>query len=363
MKYTKDELCYIWIDSFSKIEYRHKKELFNLISGKGEIKKLLLDGRDYVVNNIGQTEYDTLVASANPSYLDYVISSLEKRDIVAITIVSEDYPKSLLQTDFPPLVLYAKGNVKLLSERSFSIVGSRKSLPLSINVAKDYANALIDANFTLVTGIAEGVDEAVLDAAVKKRAKVISVVAGGLDHIYPKSNMSLAEKVVKTGLLISEYPPEIAPQRYMFPVRNRIIAALSVGTLIVSAGLKSGTLYTAEYATEYGKDVFAIPYSVGVASGQGCNDLIKRGVSLTDTPNDILEFYGVENKKEQIELTEQEQSIVSVLSDGEMHIDKISERVNKPVYEILTVLSMLEIKNVIVKNGANVYGLVRNLEG
>lgn len=363
MKYTNEELCYIWLDSFSKIEYKHKKELFNLINGKGEIKKLLTDGKDYVVNNIGQTEYDALVASANPSYLYYVVSALEKREMVAITIVSKDYPKTLLQTEFPPLVLYAKGNVQLLNDKSFSIVGSRKSLPLSINLAKDYAKALIDAKFTLVTGIAEGVDQAVLETAVKNKAKAISVVAGGLDHIYPKSNVNLANKVIENGLLISEYPPEIAPQRYMFPVRNRIIAALSVGSLIVSAGLKSGTIYTAEYAEEYGKDVFAIPYNVGVASGTGCNELIKRGVHLTDTPNDILEFYGVENQKQETALTDEEQMIVSVLSDGEMHIDKISEQVKKPVYEILTVLSMLEIKNVIVKNGANVYGLVRNLEG
>jgi len=363
MKYTKEELCYIWLDSFSKIEYKHKKELFALISGKGEIKKLLLEGKEYVVQNIGQTEYDTLVASANPSYLDYVITSLERRNIKAVTTVSKDYPKTLLQTDYPPLVLYTKGNTELLSDKSFSIVGSRKSLPLSINVAKDYASAMIDAGFTLVTGIAEGVDQAVLETAVSKGAKVISVVAGGLDHIYPKANTDLAEKVIENGLVISEYPPEIAPQRYMFPVRNRIIAGLSVGSLIVSAGLKSGTIYTAEYAEEYGKDVFAIPYSVGIASGQGCNELIKRGVTLTDTPSDVLEFYGIQEKREEIYLTEEEKSIISVLSGGELHIDKISERVNKPVYEILTVLSMLEIKNVIVKNGANVYGLVRNLEG
>ena len=363
MKYTKEELCYIWLDSFSKIEYKHKKELFNLINGKGEIKKLLQEGCEYVIQNVGRAEYDALVASANSSYLDYVITSLEKRGIKAITIVSKDYPTSLLQTDFPPLVLYTKGNAELLSDKSFSIVGSRKSLPLSINVAKDYANTLIDAGFTLVTGIAEGVDQAVLETAVSKGAKVISVVAGGLDHIYPKTNTDLAEKVIENGLVISEYPPEIAPQRYMFPVRNRIIAALSVGTLIVSAGLHSGTIYTAEYAEEYGKDVFAIPYSVGIASGQGCNELIKRGVTLTDTPSDLLEFYGIQEKKEEQNFTQEENIIISVLSDGEMHIDKISERVGKPVYEILTVLSMLEIKNVIVKNGANVYGLVRNLEG
>ncbi len=363
MKYTKEELCYIWLDSFLKIEYKHKKELFSLIHDKGEIKDLLVKGKEYVTKAIGEKEYQTLLASANPSYLEYVISSLEKRNIRAVTIVSDGYPQTLKDTPFAPLVLYTKGNIELLNDKSFAIVGSRKSLPLSINVAKDYANELIDAGFTLVSGIAEGVDSAVLESAVKKKARVISVIAGGLDHIYPISNVNLAKDVEKIGLLVSEYPPEVAPQRFMFPVRNRIIAGLAKGALIVSGGLRSGTLYTAEYAEEYGKDVFAIPYSVGIASGQGCNELIKRGVTLTDSPNDILEFYGVEKRKEQEDLTKEEKELVSVLSGGELHIDKISERVGKPVYEILTVLSMLEIKNVIVKNGANVYGLVRNLEG
>ena len=140
------------------------------------------------------------------------------------------------------------------------------------------------------------------------------------------------------------------------------IAGLSKGVLIVRAGKKSGTLYTAEYAEEYGRDLFAIPYSVGIASGVGTNDLIKRGAILTDTPEDILLFYGIEEKKSETEeLTDIEKAVVTAIAEEPLHIEKICEKTGKKVFEIASVLSFLEIKGIIVKAGINVYGLGKNL--
>ena len=131
--------------------------------------------------------------------------------------------------------------------------------------------------------------------------------------------------------------------------------------LIVSASKKSGTLYTAEYAIDYGKDLFAIPYSVGVQSGVGCNDLIKKGALLTDCPEDILEFYGLSAEKEEaIELNEQEKEIIKVLYSGNVHVEKICQILNKRVFEIMPTLSILEIKGLVIKSG-NVYGLISNI--
>ena len=362
-KYTNAELCLIWIDSFIGLEYKHKNELFKLIEGKKDIKGLLESAKDYLISNVGQNEYNTLLASANAVYFDYVLESLVKRDITAITINSADYPKFLREIDLPPLVLYAKGNIELLqSENLFGIVGSRRSLPLSISLAKDYAIELMKAGFILVTGIAEGVDSAVLNAVLENDGKAISVIAGGFDNIYPKINQAILEKVMENGLVISEQPPEIVSKPYMFPIRNRIISALSKGVLVVSGAKKSGTLYTAEYALEYGKDLFAVPYSVGVASGVGCNDLIKRGALLTDSPQDILDFYKIEIKKEKIELSNEESEIVRVLKEGQLHVEKIAEKLSKQVFLITPTLSILEIKGVVYKSG-NVYGLTcKNLE-
>lgn len=359
-KYDNSELCLIWLDSFIGLEYKHKQAVYSMINGKADIKELLVKGKDYIISNIGDKEYSTLLNSANPEYLKFVLDQLDRKDIVAITIESEDYPESLINTPIPPLVLYCKGDVKLLKGNNFSIVGSRRSLPLSINLAKSYSEALIKNGFNLVTGIAEGVDSAVLETAVKCGGKAISVIAGGFDNIYPQSNASLLEKVVESGLVISEYPPEIAPKPFHFPIRNRIIAGLSRGTLIVSGARKSGTLYTAEYAEEYGKDLFAIPYSVGFVSGEGCNDLIKRGAILTDNPKDILEYYGIESSEQKrIEFTPEQKQIINELRDGEMHVEKLCKALNKRVFEITPVLSILEINKIVVKSGTNVYGLAR----
>lgn len=360
-RYDNSELCLIWLDSFSGLEYKHKKELYNLINGKDGIKELLVKGKDYIQDCIGESEYANLLRSANAEYLSFVTDGLEKRDITAVTIESKDYPELLKQTPFAPLVLYARGNVSLLNGKCFAIVGSRKSLPLSISIAKDFAKELSNADFTLVTGIAQGVDQTVLTTVLEQKGKAISVLAGGMDNIYPVQNVDLVDRVAEEGLVISEYPPETPTLKHHFPIRNRIIAGLSQGTLVVSGALKSGTQYTANYAVEYGRDLFAVPYSIGIPSGAGCNDLIKRGATLSDSPQDVLEYYGIEKKEEKkIDISDEEKQIIKTLKDGEQHVDKICLLVGKKIFEVLPTLSILEIKGVVVKNGVNVYGLARN---
>ena len=357
-KYTKEELSLIWLDSFMGLEYKHKVQIYKSLVSSDKISEGLNNAKDYIISSAGENQYKTMLSSANQSYLDFVLDELDRKEIEAVTICSGSYPKSLSDIELKPLVLYAKGNLELLQSQCFAIVGSRKSLPLSISIAKDYATSL-SKHFTLVTGIAEGVDSEVILAALSTTKNVISVVSGGFDNIYPSTNKDLFEKVCSCGLAISEQPPKIAPKPYFFPIRNRIIAGLAQGVLIVSGGIKSGTLYTAQYAGEYGKDLFAIPYNVGVKSGEGCNDLIKRGAILTDNTNDILEFYGLEDKENAVSLSDTEKEILKALSDGQMHIEKLSAVLNKRTFEIMPTLSILEIKGIVAKGG-NVYELVRN---
>lgn len=359
--YNANELCLIWLDSFLRLEYKHKKYLYETLNGKSGIKNLIEQNKDYVVSHIGLEEFNTLLCACRQEYLDSVLDGLKRRSVVAITIDSKDYPKELLNTEIPPLVLYCKGNISLLNSKCFSIVGSRKSLPLSVKLSKAYAKELLNAGFTLVTGIAQGVDSAVLQTAIDLNKPAISVLAGGFDNVYPKSNEGLIDLLIKNGLVITEYPPETITQKYFYPIRNRIIAGLSKGVLVTSGALKSGTLHTANFALEYGKDLFSIPYSVGIESGAGCNDLIKRGAILTDTPKDVLDFYGIENKESlKIELSEIEKQIVSLLKEQESTVDKLCNLLNKKVFEVAPYLSMLEIKGVIIKNGINSYSLCQN---
>ncbi|MBO5714124.1 MAG: DNA-processing protein DprA [Clostridia bacterium] len=168
---------------------------------------------------------------------------------------------------------------------------------------------------------------------------------------------SLIEKVIENGLVITEHLPETKAKPYFFPVRNRIIAGLSQGVLVASGGTKSGTLYTAEYAEEYGRHLFAIPYTPNIESGSGCNMLIKQGAILAESSQDILEFFGKNTSKEKVVLTNEQQLIVDAIKNGNNHVEQIAKQLNVAVYQLLPLLSELEIKGVIVKNGTNLYGL------
>ena len=359
-KLTNAEMCLVWLDSFTGLEYKHKLEIFNLIKGKENISSVISDAKDYIIKNVGEEEYKTITSATNTEYLKSVLVEMERNEVLPITICSSEYPETLKDLPLSPLVLYASGDVSLLSENCFAIVGSRKSPQLSLNIAKDYTKSLMSAGFTIVTGIADGIDQVVLETALNESGKVISVIAGGFNNVYPKTNKTLFDKVKEKGLVLSEHPFTVQPKPYMFPVRNRIIAGLSKGVLVVSAGSKSGTLYTAEYADEYSRDVFAVPYSVGVSCGEGTNDLIKRGAILTDNPTDILTHYGIETEREEKEqLTEVERQITDLLKDGEMHIEKIAIKLNKKIFEITPIVASLEVKGYICRAGINVYSLSR----
>lgn len=359
--YTKEELCLIWLDSFSGLEYKNKQTLITLAQGKLDATEIVSKGKDYILSNLSPAVYTTLKGALNVEYINLVLDSLQRKGVKVITCVSEGYPESLKNITMPPLVLYVMGNEKLLKEsNAFAIVGSRKSLPLSVGIAQTYTKDLISAGFTIVTGIAQGIDETVLKTALDCKGKVISVIAGGFENVYPKTNLKLMQKVAKNGLVISEHSPETLSMPYMFPIRNRIFAGLSRGVLIISGAKKSGTLWTAEYAIEYGKDVFAIPYNVGISSGEGCNALIKQGAILTDSPSDITDYYGIEiQSKSNEELSPEQKAVMKILSDGEKHVEQISALLNKRAFEIMPILSVMEIKGLILKSG-NVYQLKRS---
>ena len=352
--YRKEELLLIWLDSFIGLEYRHKAKLYEDLRLTDGILKTLKDKREVIESDIGENEYQTIKNAADEKYINYVVEGLNKRNITAITKASANYPEKLKDLPLSPLVLYAKGDVSLLKEPSFAIVGSRRSLPLSTSFAAKTAERLAENGITVITGIAEGVDESVIKAGLPFK-KIISVIAGGFDKPYPKKNAGLMESVAASGLILSEHVPEVIPKPYLFPVRNRIIAGLSDGVLRVSAGEKSGALYTAEYAEEYSKPVFAVPYTPGIKSGEGCNNLIKKGAYLCDSFNDIAEVMGIEKKVSGVSLSKEEKLVLSVIREGDVHVAKLAEETGMQIFELMPILSMLEIKKLVVKGMGNVY--------
>lgn len=356
MKYTKAELSIIWLDSFSELEYKHKREFINFIKETPDLNALLQEYGEVLEKEKGGKFLSSLKSSLTKEYFDNLLLELDRKKIKVITCHSSLYPKELFDMQDYPLCFYCKGNENLFKDQKFTIVGSRKSISLSINLAKTYTEAMLNAGYTIVTGIAEGVEKEILEEGIKK-GKIISVYPCGLDYVYPSSHLELIERVAKSGLIISEFPPSVSLKPYMFPVRNRILAGLSIGVLVVSGGLKSGTNWTAEYAVDLNRDVFAIPYSVNVESGAGCNELIKKGAIITTSKEDLLNFYGKEIETKKVILSPEEKEIISTLKDGELHIEKIAINLNKQVFSISSSLAMLEIKGVVYRCGANIYGL------
>ncbi len=199
------------------------------------------------------------------------------------------YPPLLLQTADPPLLLYVQGQVGVLSAPAIAIVGSRNPTPQGADNARSFARFLSDAGQVVVSGLAAGIDGAAHEGAMAGRAGTVAVVGTGLDRVYPARHRELAHRIVRSGAVISEFPPGMPPLPENFPQRNRIIAGMTRGTLVVEAALQSGSLITARLATEAGREVFAVPGSIHAPQARGCHALIKQGAKLVESGADILE--------------------------------------------------------------------------
>ena len=210
-----------------------------------------------------------------------------------ITLDDPRYPRALLESPDPPLLLYAEGRCELLHAQSVAVVGSRNPTPQGTDNARRFSAGLSQAGLTIVSGLAVGVDGAAHEGGLEGAASTVAVVGTGLDRVYPRRHVVLAQRIATQGLIVSEYALGTPPLPLHFPARNRIIAGLARGTLVVEAALRSGSLITARLASEAGRDVFAIPGSIHSPQARGCHWLIKQGAKLVEGVEDILEELGV----------------------------------------------------------------------
>jgi DNA processing protein len=206
-----------------------------------------------------------------------------------LTLADAEYPPLLLHTADPPLLLYVQGELSLLARSSLAIVGSRNASAQGMENARDFAAHLSAERWTIVSGLAQGIDSAAHEGGLSGPGSTLAVVGTGLDRVYPARNRALARRIAERGALISEFAPGTPPLAENFPQRNRIIAGLSRGTLVVEAALQSGSLITARIATESGREVFALPGSIHSPLSRGCHALIRQGAKLVESAADILE--------------------------------------------------------------------------
>ena len=210
----------------------------------------------------------------------------------ALTLADPEYPPQLLQTADPPLLLYVHGDARLLARPSIAIVGSRNASAQGLDNARALAAHLSRAGWAIVSGLALGIDGAAHEGALAGPGSTIAVLGTGLDRVYPSRHRALAHRIAEAGVLVSEFAPGMPPLAENFPQRNRIIAGLARGTVVVEAALQSGSLITARLAAEAGREVFALPGSIHSPLARGCHALIRQGAKLVETAQDIIDECG-----------------------------------------------------------------------
>lgn len=286
---------------------------------------------------------------------------LEKRGIKCLTIISQKYPKKLLNLKNPPYVLYYVGNVDLLNKKSIAVVGTRSPSTYGKLITEKFSKELAQNGVCIVSGLATGVDKIAHEGALEVEGSTIAVLGGGFDHIFPAVNVNLGREIAKKGLILTEYYLNVKPTKYSFPARNRIIAGISDGVLITEANKGSGSLYTKEYADELGKDSFAVPGNINSEKSLATNDLIKRGQAyMVVCPDDILNVVGIEKKVKEkqnnvVELTMEEGIILNLLKDGEKDYEFLLAKTNFNPQTLNFTLTSMEIRGIIRKLAGNTY--------
>ena len=283
-----------------------------------------------------------------------------KEYIREIPYQSADYPKELKALSNAPETLYGVGDISLLQTRKFTVVGSRRTTAAALKLGGEVCKEL-SKSFTLVTGVADGGDTAVVEGVLQGSGRVICVLAGGFSSL-PQGNFSLLKKVAERGLLLSPHAWDTPARSFSYEYRNALLAALGEGALVLGAGDKSGALITAKYAEKLKKKIFAFPYPPNSFAGSGCNALIKKGGYLTESAADILEKFGVEQSADapkMIALSADEEKLFSVLREmGEAHIAELSARSGIPTFKAVALLSALCVKGAVVALGGNRFSAV-----
>jgi DNA processing protein len=302
-------------------------------------------------------------AAANNEQWDKATRSWEQmleQNITPIVFGGDNYPARLAMIDDPPAMLYAKGKLAVLDEPQIAIVGSRNASHDGIALAQAFAKELAVSGVTITSGMALGVDGSAHCGAIAGGGDTCAVLGSGVEVIYPLRHHALAQDIQRHGVLVSEYLPMTEPRPGHFPRRNRIIAGLSCGVLVVEAALKSGSLITAKLAMEYNREVFAIPGSIHNPRTRGCHSLIRQGAVLVETVGDILselkaslgEYTSSEQQVElssaALKLPKKLARIVQAMGYNPISTDELSGRLALPVYELSSYMLELELLDCVI---------------
>jgi DNA processing protein len=365
---------WVWISCIKNLSNKKKLLLIEYLNsikelrsaGQNQLKKFsFLNNKD--INSIRDLQKSDI---AN-KYEEYIL----KNGIDVIDIKSSLYPKLLKNIYNPPIVLFQKG--KINNEKCIAIVGSRKNTNYGEVVTKNIVSSLVKNDYTIVSGMAKGIDAIAHRKCLESNGKTLAVLGCGLDIIYPNENKDLYRDLMENGTLLTEYIFGTRPYASNFPMRNRIISGLSKGVVVIEAGEKSGAVITAELALEEGREVFAVPGNITSSNSLGTNRLIREGAKIVTEIKDILEEFNndltidkikyinntnlVNNKFKINKFTANERMVIECLSFEELHVDMIISKTGLSVGEVNTILMSLEI-NGIVKSFPGKFYLLSDID-
>ena len=286
MEELENKRYWIWLSLIKNLGSKRKLKLLELYRTPEEIYKLTKEEL-ININGIGEAIANDIIISKNEKILNYHIKYMKENNIKIININEREYPQVLKEIYDPPISLYVKGNIEKLNNKNIGIVGCRECTTYGKKSAEYFAYNLSKQNINIVSGLAKGIDSYAHLGSLNT-GNTIAVLGNGLDMIYPKENLELANEIIKKGgTIISEYPCGSKPDKMKFPARNRIISGISSGIIVIEAKEKSGTLITVDFALEQGRDVFVVPGNINSINSVGTNDLIKQGARLVTTYEDV----------------------------------------------------------------------------
>ncbi|MBC7965943.1 MAG: DNA-protecting protein DprA [Fuerstia sp.] len=340
-----------------------------LLSQFGTACEVLSQPKDVLltVNGIGPK---TAASIVNQGLLDEARLLLAECHALQIDVLDQkhrDYPQRLREICDSPTVLYQKGVLLPQDELAIGIVGSRRCTAYGRRQAERMAAALSRAGFTIVSGLARGIDAAAHRGALKSGGRTLAIMASGVKTIYPPEHKDLAEEISQQGALLSEMPLDQRPLPGLFPQRNRIISGICLGVIVVEATRNSGALYTARHALEQGREVFALPGPVDSLASEGCHDLIRDGVTLVRNVDDVLSELGplpmpsmqsatvTIHSPRELALTAQETEVLNHITSQPTGIDEILRACNLESSRVLATLTMLEMRRLIRRQPGNSY--------
>jgi DNA processing protein len=311
------------------------------------------------ISGIGEKIAEKIVSINKGEDLTKELDLVKKLGLKIMTFEDEDYPENLKNIPDPPIILYVKGELKPEDKFALGIVGSRRASFYGLNNAQKFAGYLSAKGFTIISGMAYGIDTYAHRGALKQGGRTVAVMGSGFKHIYPEENRGLAEEISRFGAVISEFPLDTEPLKQNFPRRNRVISGLSLGVLVAEAAKNSGALITADFALEQGREVFALPGKVDSLNSFGTNELIKQGAKLVSCVDDILTELNLdvdaqpqikENKnrdRQPLDLSVEECVLYDSITTEPLCLDELLEKTQIANSRALELLLRLQLKKLI----------------